>query len=127
MVTARTWKVGDTVFWVPRDPRHRSQARELRITKVGRVWLTLEDNRRIDIKTLLMDAEGQGYADQCYLTRDDWMLERARQSSWGSLRHVLHRSGPPAHVTAEWLDSVIDFITAKLPQNLPPTTTYKDT
>lgn len=80
-------KVGQTLWWVPRNPN--SNADEVKVTAVGRKWAQLANHRRIDVVTL--EADGAGYASpgRCYRDRAVYEAEAQLTSQWVALRRSI--------------------------------------
>ena len=89
--------VGQKLWYVP----NHGEAREIEVTKVGRKWATTPARRglRVDVNTL--SADDAGYSPgRCYLDREKYETEQARQAEWWNLYRCLSAS-PPAHMTLE--------------------------
>ncbi|ABX36063.1 hypothetical protein Daci_3425 [Delftia acidovorans SPH-1] len=97
-MSEKKFKVGQTLFWVGRDKA------EVTITKVGRKWLTLSNERRIDIVTLKQEG---GYYGRCYLSAGEYEAGIERNHAWLKLRRqvgMFHTT--PAHLTTEQVQQV---------------------
>lgn len=87
MTTPHAYQVGDTLWCVPR----RGPPHEIKITKVGRKWLTYGDGTydRVDRTTL----RGEQYSDVMYFTSEAAHVEyAARNTTWRFLWDAVYRS-----------------------------------
>lgn len=81
--------IGDSVYYVPRDSRNKPEW--LRVEKVGRKWVDLQYNRRMDRETWAMEGSGRGYSSpgQCYRAKEDHDAVVARDQRWRMIREFV--------------------------------------
>ena len=90
-------KIGDTLYYVPVS--QWQQARELVVTKVGRVWAEVSGTGpRVQWRTLEMDEYGSR-GGRYYLSREAYEAEQARSAAWAALRKGMDRWSVPDGVT----------------------------
>lgn len=94
------YKVGQTLYFAHSD-RRNGPPHEVTITKVGRKWLHLSDNRCVDIETLIEKSE-YGNPGKCYESKDHYESLIERNLAWSQLRaSFASRYEPPKGVTVE--------------------------
>jgi hypothetical protein len=94
------YKVGDKLWWVGSDNK-RTQ-REVTVEKVGRVWLTLSNNHRVDKVTFKADAGSWTSPGTCWLSKEAYEHCARLEQSWGALRRAVdNKWHMPDNVTLE--------------------------
>lgn len=85
-------KVGESVYYVPRDGREKPQW--MRVEKVGRKWVELQFRRRMDRETWVMEGSGSGYSSpgQCYRTKEEYDDVVSRNHRWGYIREKVSQT-----------------------------------
>lgn len=90
------FKVGQTLWYVP---RWNGNSREVTIQKVGRVWLTLSNGERCDMK--LMVNGNQSPNGRVYLSREAYEAEQALRKAWSAFAMLVRGHRQPDGVTIE--------------------------
>jgi hypothetical protein len=107
------FEVGQTLWWEYDDTYSNTKRTgyEVTITKIGRTWLYLNNNHRVD-KTLLI-ADGKGYSSpgKCYLSKKDCDNLTALINEWRLLRELVgSRYNPPCSVTAKSIQQARELL-----------------
>lgn len=90
--------VGQTLWFVPERWHGKPEGRDVRITKVGRLWFEHDGSAdRFDVKTLRHE-NGSG---QCYLSADEHAAHIARAHEWKRIGDFVYRGRPPLTVSVE--------------------------
>lgn len=89
---------GQKLWWVYSSNR-RGQPREVTITKVGRKWAQLDNDKRIDLETLVADAGQYSPSGCCYLSREEYEQAEALAKAWSNLKRDLQYARRPDGVT----------------------------
>jgi hypothetical protein len=93
------YSIGQKLWYVPRT-RHR-EPHETTITKIGKVWIYLENGHRVDIAKLYADGGQYQSPGRAYLSREVWEQEVELIREWDSLSALLRNMYSPPHaVTA---------------------------
>jgi hypothetical protein len=81
--------VGDSVYYVPRDPRNKPEW--LRVEKIGRKWVDLQYHRRMDRESWAMEGSGTGYSSpgQCYRSKEDHDAVVMRDRRWRAIQEAV--------------------------------------
>jgi hypothetical protein len=110
------FKVGQSLWFAP-SARWAGAPRSVVISKVGRKWITLGDEGRMDPETMRMDGEGFSSPGRCYLTRQDWEDAVARRDAWDRVwKMIYNQHSVPAHLTRAAIDKIEMLLT---PPNTP--------
>ena len=97
-------KPGDTLYVV----RNRREARNIRVGKVGRKWITLDIGDRVDLETLAIDGGDYTSPGQCYLSLEHYKHEQRRAVAWRDLCNCVNRfDRPPSRLTTEAIERVL--------------------
>jgi hypothetical protein len=88
------FQVGQTVIFVGAH-RHNAGAKEMKITKIGRKWLSLENGYRVDRETLAADGAGYVSPGRAYVTREEYEAKLALENEWEGLCKVIRSSYSP--------------------------------
>lgn len=114
--------VGTVVHVVFPAPRHGApdRRRDMRVTKVGRVWATLESGDRFDIASGRLDGKGYASPGRVWESSDEYLRERLLKWAWGQLldRAASFRHHPPGLVSFNTLRRVSVELGIPLPE--PP-------
>jgi hypothetical protein len=105
------FEVGQTLWFHYDNYSGKKEDREVTITKIGRTWLYLNNNHRVD-KTLLI-ADGKGYSSpgKCYLSKKDCDNLTALISEWRLLRQLIgSHYNPPCSVTAKSIQQARELL-----------------
>lgn len=104
------YSVGQTLWWVGRN-NSKSQGK-VTIKKVGRVWLELSNNHRVDIETLLADGKGYSAPGECWFDRETYQAHADLHKAWQKLIYTM--SGQygriPKGVTAEDVNKASELL-----------------
>jgi hypothetical protein len=76
--------VGQKLWFVPSDTRW-NKAYEVEIKTIGRKWLTLKNDRRVDKETLRVDGGNYSSLGRCYLSQEEYEKETALIDAWREL------------------------------------------
>ena len=91
-------EVGMDVFVVK---RHRTPYSR-KITKIGRIWATLENsNDRFDITTWRLDGGKYSSPGVCYPSEHEYISQQALNNAWWELRKKLQYQSMSHDVTLE--------------------------
>lgn len=90
--------IGQMVYYVPSDSR--SKPYWLRINKIGRKWVTLQYNYRMDRVTWEMDGRGYSSPGMCYRSKEEREMIVMRNQRWGVIREHINRS----FHAPDWID-----------------------
>ena len=98
-------EVGQTLYYVP-SQRHGGDPREVKVTKVGRKWATVQEGvwftEKIDLDTLVADGGVYSSPGQCYLSKTHYEEVLAESEAWKRFRSVIDRTfRAPAGVSLE--------------------------
>jgi len=105
------YKVGQTL-WFASHERHRRSGL-VKITSIGRKWLSLDNKERADKNTLIVDGGVYCSPGQCYLTQDEYFDKRDKENAWSQLWMKVNRSGyqkPPESITIESIRQAHDLL-----------------
>lgn len=105
----RELQVGDTLWLV----EERRQPRQVRVEKIGRVWLTLSDGRRVDRRTLR--PETSAFATSCFRTLEEYEEQTKLSRFWRLFRYALDYKPAPG-VTAEDVRQAAAILRISLPE-----------
>jgi hypothetical protein len=85
--------VGQTMLHVtiPQNQGTDYKFHEVKITKVGRSWLTLDNGQRAEIETLIVDGGHYFSSQKLYLDREQFDAEMALDQAWRELRRAVDR------------------------------------
>ena len=99
--------LGQTLFFVPYRGvvGGRGTPSEVTVTSIGRRWIGIRGNQRIDRITLEVDGGIYSSPGRCYFSRADWEAEDAADEAWSALRQHLLRSRP-AGITVDAIKAV---------------------
>lgn len=61
------------------------------IKQVGRKWLTLSNDRRVNKVTLIADGKGFTPTARCFLSKEERVLAREKQTEWLALHNLVTR------------------------------------
>lgn len=88
MSTPAKLTVGQKLWFVPREKRTLGDSREVTVTRVGRSWADADGIRgyRIGIADLIVDEPKYGGIGQCYVSREAYEIEHARDVVWDALQ-----------------------------------------
>jgi hypothetical protein len=97
------FKVGQNLWFV--SPLSHLTDCEVTVQKAGRVWATLDNFMRCDASG---GVDGGGFTSpgHCYVNRDEYQLEQARQEAWSSFKRSLERKQMPESLTLEALEQI---------------------
>ena len=96
---------GQMLWMVPTGNRYLKPG-FVKIVRVGRVWLTLDNGCRANIDGLMLDGGDYMSPGACYLTKEEWETEKALSAAWNSFRSDVDRERRiPAGITVQ---SIID-------------------
>lgn len=84
------YHVGQRLWFVP-EQRWNGQPRELTITKIGRKWITLNDDHRASIENLIVDGDGYSSPGRCYVDQVAYEEEKALNEAWTAFRQDTDR------------------------------------
>jgi hypothetical protein len=107
------FEVGQTLWWEYEDAYSNAKRRgyEVTITKVGRSWLHLDNNHRIDKKTLMADGKGYPSPAKCYLSKKDCDEELLLIKEWDLIRRKIYGCySPPKDVSIEQLKQAREIL-----------------
>ena len=76
------------------------------ITKIGRKWLTVGRNLRVDKETLIADGGEYASPGGCYLSEADYYDAKNLDHQWAQLLHDIPRYTRPAHITIDQIKQV---------------------
>jgi hypothetical protein len=80
------FKIGQTLFI---KYYNRPKLFGHKIVKVGRKWLTLDNNEKIDLETLQMDGD---YLNKAYVTEAEYAQEHALSDAWSQFHAQISRA-----------------------------------
>lgn len=102
------FKVGDTVWWVPRHglPRERT------VTKVGRLYLTL-DGREEVVRATGRDRNNNWGA--AHPNREAYDAAVADDRAWGEFVQAVYRLRRPAHLDAARIREIAALLGITVP------------
>jgi hypothetical protein len=109
---AQTYTVGQILYYVPNRSYYQAESRPLKVAKVGRDWVTLENDARFGKRDRKMEIDGGNYASpgRCYLSESDYKESAALVMAWEKLTSDIHttfrRAGPPPHMTVEMIGEI---------------------
>jgi hypothetical protein len=106
---------GQVLYLVPYQ-RYQGQPRDTVVTKVGRKWAYIENDRyRIDLATLVIDCEGGTSLGRCYVDKERYLADQEKQSAWDKLRQgIQNRYAVPANVTIETIRAAAESLGVSL-------------
>jgi hypothetical protein len=108
--------VGQTLFFVPSYSRDAHLAREVTVTKVGRMWSELSNGYRIGNEDWIADGGGYSSPGRCYASREEYEHELARQQYWESIvRSISDTWRCPEHLTIDGLNLIAEKLRIRLP------------
>lgn len=84
---------GQTLYFVRRGGRGSAPG-AVTVTKVGRKWAALDNGHRIDVQNLEVDGRGYNSPGRCYLSREAYESEAARDRAWSELRRLMPYRAP---------------------------------
>ncbi len=86
------------------------------VTKVGRKWISLQNDRRFDAETLKMDGSNTGYGPgRVYLSAETYRDECALSQAWNEVRSLVAGSySTPDGVTPEAINQALTLLGLKL-------------
>ncbi len=95
------FSVGQKLYMVYAN-RYQGDPCWVEITKVGRKWLTLKDNDRVDVETMRIDGGQYSYRGRAYLTKEEHDAELALNAAWRDFYKALPQyGGVPDGVTID--------------------------
>lgn len=96
------YEAGQVLWYVPRDGRN---AREVKVTSVGRKWARLGASYRVALDSTHVDGGNYASPGTLYLSKEAHELVLARARAWNKLRRCIERSWyPPEHITRESIE-----------------------
>lgn len=98
------FKVGQKLWFVPSQTRTGSP-REVTVEKVGRVWATLDNDRRCDASGRVDGGQYQS-PGHCYESRELYELQRSRLTAWRRFKYGLEGKKMPDALTIEALAQI---------------------
>ncbi len=107
-------KVGDSLFVVFPREKHREGSRDktysVIVEKVGRKWIEVSDIfYRINKENGCLE---NSYNGRAYLSKEDWLAEQERETSWNDLRnYFLKTYGIPDNISTEDIKLMLGIIT----------------
>lgn len=81
-------KVGQQVFLVL-TLRRPIQYVTATVTKVGRVWVELDNHHRFELSTWRLDGKGYSSPGRAYVSEDAYRAETALNDAWAALRDTV--------------------------------------
>jgi hypothetical protein len=109
---------GQLLYYVPNATR-TGRITELRVKHVGRKWATLElpllpgarEWGRCDLVTGEVDGKGYSSPGKCWNSKEEYERYAQLAQAWTVFRNRIDRAfNPPAGVTIEKLESVLDTL-----------------
>jgi hypothetical protein len=106
-------QVGDKLWWVSLLDYGNSgnkRGREVTITKVGRVYLTLSNGYRVFRDTLKVKSD-YTTGVTVYFSELDHLTAHGRSEAWSSLRRLIDSKHTcPDHLSREEIDQAIELL-----------------
>lgn len=98
------YQVGQVLYF-EHSEYHRRHAplEEVAVVKVGRVWMTLSNGKRADVKTLVVDGGKYSSPGRCWLNKEERESELAARKAWQSLKARMGHAAPEG-VSAESIE-----------------------
>ncbi len=94
-------EVGQKLWFVG----YRGNARQVTVTRIGRIWVTLEypAHKPYRINPVNLEVDGGDYASpgQCYLSREVYENEKAVLRNWSDLIQRIHTPRPINNIGKE--------------------------
>jgi len=88
--------------------RHRREARNVCVGKVGSKWITLDTGDRVNLETLEINDGNYSSPGRCYLSIEHYEQEQRRLAAWRELCNCVNRFDRlPAHLTTEAIERVL--------------------
>lgn len=84
------YHVGQKLWFVPAQ-RRNGQERELTIMKIGRKWLTMDNEDRVSIDDLIVDGGNYSSLGRCYVDRVAYEQEKTLKDAWTAFRQDADR------------------------------------
>lgn len=97
------FEVGQKLWFV--SSQRRGQEYEVTVSKVSRVWATLDNGMRCDA-TGKVDGGKYQSPGHCYTSRDAYEMEQARLNAWWKFKCELEHKQMPASLTIEALAQI---------------------
>lgn len=99
------YKLGLMLWYEPTDLRH-STGFPLKVTKVGRKWVDLGDDRypqryRVAIGQVAVDGGQYSSPGRVWLSQSECLVRRDLEKQWRDVAHEMLRSQPPAGLMPE--------------------------
>jgi hypothetical protein len=66
-------------LWLVLDHIKRDEGRECAVTKIGRKWIWINENRRIQIGSNVVEAPNYGRVGLVYKSREQWQAHSAEE------------------------------------------------
>jgi hypothetical protein len=99
------YSVGQKLWYVP--TKRRGDPREVEITKVGRKWLSLDNDRRVAVDGLYADGGQYSSPGRAYISKEAWERETSLRKAWDMLSMEIDRTRRvPADVSVETIHQV---------------------
>lgn len=100
-------QVGQELWFVHRERRSGAPF-TTKVTKIGRKWAQLDSHYRIDVATMVADGGQYTSPGRCWISREEWEAEVARNEAWWKLRRMIERQyDPPAGLSTEQIGQII--------------------
>lgn len=84
---------GRSVWWVP--IYHPSRGSTVTVVKVGRVWATLSNGHRANVKNGVVDGGGDTAPAELFDSEESWRAEVEVKRAFRILRNCLPYTPPP--------------------------------
>lgn len=106
------FEVGQSLYWT----RGRDTPKEVTITKVGRVYLSLNNDQRV-LRTTLLEPQSYGYLAKCWLSKELYEEHLKKCSAWCDLRDLISNIySPPEHLAMDQILAIIKEISPQKPK-----------
>jgi hypothetical protein len=102
--------VGQIVY--VREARRGGGLQSVRVTKIGRKWITLGDNRyRLEVGKRILDGKGYSSPGTVYLSEDQFHGELAIDKAWSKFKYAMGcNHAPPTGVTVGAIEQAMQLL-----------------
>lgn len=104
------FEVGQKLFCVENNWRRKASYKYIKIQKIGRKWLTMEDGDRVDKNTMYIDGGKFSSPGRAYMSEEDYQLETQKNEAWEKLRSLIRSRCTPEHLKIKHIEFMVNLI-----------------